>query len=588
MTQSNFESFVIHNANEQAARVCRAVAELDCTSAQPIVIYGERGSGKTHLLYTTVNHARARSINAGLYGITPKYFPDKVRAIIADSSPVRTGGKAILVVDDLESITDVANELEAVVRIFVENGQSVILCSSIHPNELRNVTPGFRAIIANGLIVRIQARAGAGSGDSNCTQARIEGEDQIPLQATIIRRLRNALQKVKGWGAARATVEPEPGERPGAQPIRNETLGAAIADTPEPKRREGVEAGSPPLQMESRIPGGGRPAPEGATAVQNDLERALADQTALQAEIESLKAQAARESEQARLRYAETMAIFQRKSRQLEEMNKALESERTALTESVQQLRDQLEASRMQNAQVREEVNAAVYRTEALLSAVATEHERFAQLKKEYNKRLREIEALRQSQEQSAGEAETVILVAALDSTRETEKPLWAKFETAPSDENVPASGFDESGRKRRIGEILRASGHITQEQLMDALKKQQEARRRKLGAILVENGYTSDEAVAETVAVQLGLPYVRLGSQPVSSSIVRLCSRKLARMHRCMPIRATGNELTLAMCDPLDLVAIDDVERVTHLRVNVVVAPTTDIEKAHEQYYAA
>jgi hypothetical protein len=41
-------------------------------------------------------------------------------------------------------------------------------------------------------------------------------------------------------------------------------------------------------------------------------------------------------------------------------------------------------------------------------------------------------------------------------------------------------------------------------------------------------------------------------------------------------------------MCDPLDLVAIDDVERVTHLRVNVVVAPTTDIEEAHEQYYAA
>jgi hypothetical protein len=138
------------------------------------------------------------------------------------------------------------------------------------------------------------------------------------------------------------------------------------------------------------------------------------------------------------------------------------------------------------------------------------------------------------------------------------------------------------------LGEILCADGRISQEQLSDALKKQRGARHRKLGRILVEHGYASDEVVAETVAGQLGLPFVRLRAQPISTNIVRLCSSRLAKMHRCMPLRITGDELLLAMCEPLDLVAIDDIERLTNLRVKVAVAPETDIAAAHEQYYAA
>jgi chromosomal replication initiator protein len=142
MTRWDFESFVVHDANERAVRVCHAIAELHSVAVQPIVICGERGSGKTHLLCATANLARAQSARVALFGITPKYFPDKVRRLAADASQVRDVHQAILLVDDLEGITGLVHELEAVVRAFVESGQPVILCSSIHPERLRNVTPG--------------------------------------------------------------------------------------------------------------------------------------------------------------------------------------------------------------------------------------------------------------------------------------------------------------------------------------------------------------------------------------------------------------------------------------------------------------
>ncbi len=153
---------------------------------------------------------------------------------------------------------------------------------------------------------------------------------------------------------------------------------------------------------------------------------------------------------------------------------------------------------------------------------------------------------------------------------------------------DLELSGFDSDGRRRRMGDILVDAGVLTQEQLEEALREQQEHPQRRLGAILVELGHTESDVIAQVLACQLKLPYVQLEQEVPEESAVRLVNGRLCRHHHCVPVRLEDETVILAMSNPLDLIAIEDIELATSRRVDPVVASEPDIAKAIEWFYGS
>jgi hypothetical protein len=150
----------------------------------------------------------------------------------------------------------------------------------------------------------------------------------------------------------------------------------------------------------------------------------------------------------------------------------------------------------------------------------------------------------------------------------------------------VTIQPFDENGAPRRMGEILVDAGLITREQLDQALEIQYQAPQRKLGSILVEEGFTGEEVIPQVLARQLRIPYLRLKEGAFDPIAVALITGRLAARHACIPLRATDDTLALAMANPLDLIAIEDVERAAGKRVQPLIARESEIMAAiHERY---
>lgn len=138
---------------------------------------------------------------------------------------------------------------------------------------------------------------------------------------------------------------------------------------------------------------------------------------------------------------------------------------------------------------------------------------------------------------------------------------------------------FDARGHKKRMGEILVDLGIITPEQLQDLLAEQHVAPQRRLGRLVVDRGYTNEVVIARILASQLRLPFTELREKEISPGAPSLINAQLARLHHCVPIRREGDCVILAMANPMNLIAIDDVEHVTGCRVEPVVATTAAIE---------
>ncbi|GMU93978.1 MAG: hypothetical protein AMXMBFR4_30360 [Candidatus Hydrogenedentota bacterium] len=147
-------------------------------------------------------------------------------------------------------------------------------------------------------------------------------------------------------------------------------------------------------------------------------------------------------------------------------------------------------------------------------------------------------------------------------------------------------TGFDHAGRRRRMGEMLVEAGVLSQAQLERALAMQQEQPQRRLGSILVELGYAEEDAVAQVLACQARVPFVRLEHESLDPSAVRLVSERLATHHRCIPIRIENDRIVLAMANPMDLIAIEDVELATGRGVDAVAASGPGVDRALRLHY--
>ncbi len=137
----------------------------------------------------------------------------------------------------------------------------------------------------------------------------------------------------------------------------------------------------------------------------------------------------------------------------------------------------------------------------------------------------------------------------------------------------------------RRLGELLIDENKITESQLMEALKLQK-VRGHVLGQILVEEGYVTESEIIEVLEIQYGIPRVELKSYEVDPQVPNLINAKMARRHILIPIRLEDNNLSVAMADPLNIFAIDDLKLATGLEIVPLLASEKDILIAIEQYF--
>lgn len=140
---------------------------------------------------------------------------------------------------------------------------------------------------------------------------------------------------------------------------------------------------------------------------------------------------------------------------------------------------------------------------------------------------------------------------------------------------------------RERLGEILVRAGRITEEQLAAALAVQA-AEGGKLGQVLVRQLVVDEDEIAQTLAEQKGLEYVKLTAYPIDRRAVAEIPERLARRRLVIPISYRDESLVLAMADPLDVEAIDDVRLTTGRAVIPVVATPTQIQYAIEKYLAS
>jgi len=140
---------------------------------------------------------------------------------------------------------------------------------------------------------------------------------------------------------------------------------------------------------------------------------------------------------------------------------------------------------------------------------------------------------------------------------------------------------------KSRLGEMLVAAGALSEKQLERALEQQKESNKR-LGEILVESGLVSEEDIVEAQALQMGIPYVEPAEVKVPDHILRLVPENIARTYAVVPVYASEDRLAIATANPMDIEAIDAVQRLAKRRIELMLASPSQIETAINRLYGA
>ncbi|MFN8010658.1 MAG: type IV-A pilus assembly ATPase PilB [Holophagaceae bacterium] len=137
-----------------------------------------------------------------------------------------------------------------------------------------------------------------------------------------------------------------------------------------------------------------------------------------------------------------------------------------------------------------------------------------------------------------------------------------------------------------KLGEMLVKAQLITQEQLDEAMKIQRREGG-KLGTLVVRQGYCSDQDIVSFLGMQYGVPAADLDQWPaIEPSVIALVPADLAMKHKVLPLQRSGNVLTLAMSDPTDIFAMDDIRFHTGYNVDPVVSSEMGLARAIERYY--
>jgi len=137
----------------------------------------------------------------------------------------------------------------------------------------------------------------------------------------------------------------------------------------------------------------------------------------------------------------------------------------------------------------------------------------------------------------------------------------------------------------KQLGELLVERKIITTEQLTKALQSQKD-KGGLLGQVLVSLGYATEEEIAQALTVQYGFPYLPLSSYEVDSTALKHIPENVARQYCLIAIDKIGDTLTIAMSNPLNTQAIEDIEFMTKCKIQVFVSTMTDVKNSIDKYY--
>src|SRR5229473_6593797 len=141
----------------------------------------------------------------------------------------------------------------------------------------------------------------------------------------------------------------------------------------------------------------------------------------------------------------------------------------------------------------------------------------------------------------------------------------------------------------QRLGDLLVREKIITVDQLERALKAQKEAGpQARLGSTLVNLGFITDEEVTNFLSRQYGVPAINLQYFEIDTSVVKLVPEETAKRYQILPLSRVGASLTIAMVDPTNVFAMDDIKFMTGFNIEPVVASESSIQTGIDKAYGA
>ena len=139
-------------------------------------------------------------------------------------------------------------------------------------------------------------------------------------------------------------------------------------------------------------------------------------------------------------------------------------------------------------------------------------------------------------------------------------------------------------GRPRQLGQILLQRGLLTEEKLERALEEHRKTPK-SLGRVLIDMGYIKERDLVAALAEQVGLEFVDLNETHIEASATGLLPDALARRYRAIPIGERDGKLLVAMSDPANVYALDDIRAITNRHIQPLVATAADVEAAINKY---
>lgn len=137
---------------------------------------------------------------------------------------------------------------------------------------------------------------------------------------------------------------------------------------------------------------------------------------------------------------------------------------------------------------------------------------------------------------------------------------------------------------RKRLGDLLVETGLITEEQLQITLKEKTAGQ--KLGDALLQRGYITEQQLIEVLEFQLGIPHISLYRYPFDTKLFSLVSKETAKRNILIPLKREEDKLYVAMADPMDFFAIDDLRLSTGFQIETAIATKDDILRAINKYY--
>ncbi|MBP2109933.1 ATPase, T2SS/T4P/T4SS family [Paenibacillus silagei] len=138
---------------------------------------------------------------------------------------------------------------------------------------------------------------------------------------------------------------------------------------------------------------------------------------------------------------------------------------------------------------------------------------------------------------------------------------------------------------KKRLGDLLVENGIISEEQLQEALVDQRKTKR-KLGDLLISQGYITEQQLIEVLEFQLGIPHVSLHKYHIDPAITQIIPESMAKRYQVLPFLKEGGKLMVAMADPLDYFAIEDLRMSTGFRIEPAISTRDELQRAIARHY--